>query len=71
MSTLNYLCENDISDEDCYKCLKHGITFICPDNCPDFEDVRKNMSPELLAERTRLMEMLGVKDDERFSKGNS
>lgn len=64
MSTLNYLCKNDVSDEDCNKCLVHGITFYCPVGCPDFEDVRKDMSPELLAERERLMNILGVKDRE-------
>lgn len=64
--TLNYLCENDISDDDCNKCLKHGITFRCPTNCPDFRDVRKRMSPEMRAEREQLMTALGVKDDDRW-----
>ena len=62
MSTLNYLCKNDISDEDCNRCLVHGIMFGCPKGCPDFEDVRKDMSPELLAERDRIMKMLGRDD---------
>ena len=64
MSTLNYLCKNDISDDDCYRCLKHGIKFGCPKNCPDFEDIRKDMSPELLAERERIMNIMGIKDNE-------
>ena len=68
MSTLNYLCENDISDDDCYKCSKRGIVFRCPNNCPDFADARKGMSPEMLAERTRLMQILGVKDEERWDE---
>lgn len=61
--TLNYLCENDVSDEDCYKCYKRGIIFGCPPNCPDFKDARAQMSPEMLAERDRLMKMLGVTDE--------
>ena len=61
--TLNYLCENDISDEDCLRCLIHGIKFACPDDCPDFDDVRKHMSPEMLKERERIMRILGLKDE--------
>lgn len=63
MGTLNYLCENDVSDEDCYKCLIHGIQFSCPSNCPDFQDVRKRMSPEMLDLRQELMRRLGVEDE--------
>ena len=62
MSTLNYLCENDCSDDDCYRCLKRGIIFGCPKDCPDFVDARSKMSPEMLAERERLMKILGVED---------
>ena len=62
MTTLNYLCEHDVSDEDCYKCMKHGIVFGCPADCPDFKDVRDSMTPEMKAERERLMKILGVKD---------
>ena len=61
--TLNYLCENDISDDDCLRCLKHGIKFKCPENCPDFDDARKHMSPEMLKERERIMRILGLKDE--------
>ena len=61
--TLNYLCENDISDEDCLRCLINGIKFGCPEDCPDFKDVRKQMTPEMLEERERLMNILGVKDN--------
>ena len=64
MSTLNYLCKNDVSDEDCNRCLVHGIMFGCPKGCPNFEDRRKDMSPELLAERERIMKILGRKDRE-------
>lgn len=63
MSTLNYLCENDVSDDDCYKCVVHGILFGCPKDCPDFADARKRMTKEQLAERERLMAILGVKDE--------
>lgn len=66
MSTLNYLCKNDVSDEDCYKCTKHGIVFRCPTGCPDFDDVRKEMPKEMLAERERLMKQLGVTDSIKF-----
>lgn len=62
MSTLNYLCDNDISDDDCYKCFKHGYLFSCPSNCPDFKDVRIGMSESMLKERERIMEKLGTKD---------
>lgn len=64
--TLNYLCENDMSDDDCYKCVKHGIVFRCPDGCHDFEDVRKKMTPEQLKEREELMKKMGIKDDPRW-----
>jgi len=63
MTTLNYLCANDVSDEDCYKCIKRGIVFRCPKGCPDFEDVRESMSADALQERDHLMELLGVQDD--------
>ena len=69
MRTLNYLCEYDISDEDCFRCYKHGIKFRCPDNCHDFKDVRKGMTAEMLAERERLMAIMGVKDDPKWSEG--
>lgn len=62
MNTLNYLCKHDVSDDDCYKCTKHGIVYRCPVGCPDFDDVRKDMSPAMLKERERLMKILGVKD---------
>ena len=70
MSTLNYLCTNDISDEDCNRCLVHGIKYRCPDGCPDFDDVRKHMSPEVLAERERFMTIMGIKDDERWGNAD-
>lgn len=68
MSTLNYLCKHDVSDDDCYKCMKNGIVFRCPENCPDFDDVRQDMSKEMLAERERLMKILGIKDNPRWDK---
>ena len=63
MRTLNYLCEHDISDEDCYKCGVNGIIFGCPEPCPDFKDVRRHMSEEMLEVRSELMKKLGVKDE--------
>ena len=62
MATLNYLCTHDISDDDCYRCEIHGIKFGCDNTCPDFDDVRSHMSKELLAERQRLMNLMGWKD---------
>lgn len=62
MSTLNYLCENDVSDEDCNKCIKHGIVFKCPSGCPDFIGVRANMPEGLLKERERIMKQAGMTD---------
>ena len=70
MSTLNYLCKHDVSDEDCYKCIKHGIVFRCPDGCPDFADVRADMTQDQLAERKRLMDMLGRKDPFELGESN-
>ena len=64
MRTLNYLCEHDISDDDCYRCEIHGIRFGCSSDCPDFKDVRKNMSAEVLNMRGQLMMELGVEDRE-------
>lgn len=37
---LDARCKNDISDEECNKCLKHKIILQCPENCPDYEDWR-------------------------------
>ena len=68
MTGLNYLCENDISDDDCLRCGVHGIMFSCPIDCPDFRDARKSMSPEILAERDRLMKVLGVEDDPKWER---
>jgi hypothetical protein len=68
MTGLNYLCENDISDDDCLQCGIHGIKFSCPDNCPDFRDVRESMTPEMLAERDRLIKIMGVKDDPKWER---
>lgn len=33
---LNCACYNDVSDDDCYKCLKYGIIVRCEINCPYF-----------------------------------
>ena len=63
MSGLNHWCLNDVSDEDCYKCMKHGIIFRCPNPCPDFDDGRERLTPEMKAERKRLMRSLGVEDE--------
>ena len=38
---LNDYCKNNISDEDCYRCMKHGIILTCPMGCKDFEDESK------------------------------
>ena len=62
MGTLNYLCRHDISDDDCYKCIKHGIKYSCDNTCPDFDDVRGYMSKADLEERQRLMDKLGRTD---------
>ena len=67
MSGLNHLCANDVSDDDCNKCMVHGIIFRCPHFCQDFEDIRGSMSAAMLAERERLMEIMGVEDGD-FSK---
>lgn len=62
MSTLNYLCRNDVSDEDCYKCMKYGILIGCPSHCEYFDDVRSRMTPEQLEERERIMKIIGAND---------
>ena len=36
MNGLDIPCKFDISDEDCRKCLKYGIIFHCPDDCPEY-----------------------------------
>lgn len=33
---LNAACYNDVSDDDCHKCLKYGIIARCEINCPYF-----------------------------------
>lgn len=71
MSTLNYLCKHDISDEDCYKCIKKGIVLRCPSSCPDFEDVRADMSKAQLDERQKLMDVLGRTDPFELGEPNT
>lgn len=58
MSKLNYMCENNISDSDCNKCLIYGVIYSCLPDCPDFKDSRLRMTPEMLKERDRLIKML-------------
>lgn len=58
---IRYLCKYDDSDEDCYRCTKHGYIFSCK-NCKDFYDVRQDMSPEMLALRQAIMDKLNLKD---------
>jgi hypothetical protein len=41
--SLNYFCINNVSDEDCNKCMKFGIKVRCPDNCEYFDDERNHM----------------------------
>lgn len=65
---LNYLCDHDISEDDCNRCSIHGITYRCPEGCPDFKDVRKEMPPEVSKERNRLMEKFDIKDDPRYGR---
>ena len=33
-------CIHNVSDDDCYKCMKYGIIFSCPPGCKYFEDER-------------------------------
>lgn len=58
-----YLCRNNIDDDDCYRCAKHGLIFDsnCI-NCPDFDDARKYMSPEILELRAKIMKEHGLED---------
>lgn len=47
----NYGCVHDCSDEDCNKCLIHGIMLNdCPWDCPDYEDIcgRKGVMSEVV-----------------------
>ena len=39
--TLNYNCIHNVSDEDCNKCLIHGILPACPERCNDYNKVVK------------------------------
>lgn len=60
-----YLCKHNISDEDCYKCAKHGLIFESEcRNCKDFQDIRLDMPPEVLALREKIMRENGLKDRE-------
>lgn len=59
---LNYLCANDVSDEDCRKCAIHGIRYRCIANCPDFADIRQGMPEDMARLRGELMELAGLKD---------
>ena len=70
MNGLNYLCRHDVSDEDCYKCMKRGIVMRCPENCEYFDDRRKGMSEAQLKERAELMKKLGVKDQLPWETGD-
>lgn len=49
--SLNYFCINNVSDEDCNRCMKYGIKFWCPANCPYFDDGKTHVS-----ERVKEME---------------
>ena len=63
MRGIDYLCKHYDADEDCARCMKRGILVGgCVAGCPDFEDVRDDMPDELLAERERLMKIMGVED---------
>lgn len=33
----NYACIHECGDEDCGKCMVHGIIMYCPCDCPDYE----------------------------------
>ena len=58
-----YLCKHNISDDDCYRCGKHGLIFDSDcRGCQDFDDVRKKMPPEVLALREKIMKENGLKD---------
>ena len=63
---LNHICMHDVSDEDCYKCAKHGIVFRCPDNCSDFDDSRKYMDKKTLEARKKIMKQMGIKDTDKY-----
>ena len=41
---LNDTCIHDVSDEDCYKCFKMGITFNCPAGCEYYESNNKDIA---------------------------
>ena len=43
---LNNNCKNNVSDEDCCKCMKLGIIFRCPTGCEYFEDELKREPEE-------------------------
>ena len=30
-------CVNNVSDEDCGKCMVRGLIFSCPQNCEDYD----------------------------------
>lgn len=38
----NYGCVNNVSDEDCGKCMIRGFIYGCPNRCSDFDDGRGN-----------------------------
>ena len=60
-----YLCKHNISDDDCYRCGIHGLIFESEcRGCQDFADVRKDMPPEVLALREKIMKEHGIKDKE-------
>ena len=70
MSRTGYLCKHYDADEDCARCFKRGILVGgCPSGCPDFADVRDDMSDEMLAERDRLMKLMGVEDTIPYKRG--
>lgn len=37
MARLDFTCIYDCSDDDCYKCAKHGVISRC-DDCQDYDD---------------------------------
>lgn len=37
---LNQYCVHNVSDDDCNKCMKYGIIFVCPTACEYYEEYR-------------------------------
>lgn len=48
---LNNTCIHNVSDEDCNKCMIHGILLKCPEGCKDYNRGNRKTKSEYMKEQ--------------------